>query len=72
MEYNISKIDIIGKRKLYDSKGNIKTIYGCDKNNKNHDRILILFFNHIIQDSFGVKEILYSSDKSIFIYDSLT
>ncbi len=36
MEYNISKISLIDKRKLYDSKGHIKTIYEYDAQNRNH------------------------------------
>ncbi len=76
MEFTISTINLIDKRKLYDSKGRIKTIYEVDEKNINHGLTYMMCpfpnndkINEIIEYEHGIihgKRILieYISDKS--------
>ncbi len=82
-EYNISNIDFIGKRKVYDSKGHIKTIFGYDENNRNHGLTYmmcpypnnnkireIIEYNHgIIHGKRIVIDYIYYDAGQLYVYE---
>lgn len=83
-EYNVSKIDTKNKRKLYDSKGHIKTIYGYDENNRNHGltfmmcpypnnnkiREIIEFDHGIIHGKRIIIEYIHHNSGQVYIYQT--